>query len=509
MRKTIIGNSFWARLAAFMFNLLGIIIVWAVKQLARMMWWAGKKVVTHPRTSLGMGVLGGAVYLVGWEIVVGLVGVAVIGASVWKAADRESFDRFLGDFLAAWWRRWWVYRRTWERVMVRSGLAVEVDDEREIPRLVGIERTRYWDRLLIELATGQEVSDIRDQGERLRHAFRALRFDVTEVEPAGVELNLMRRDPFRHERIPATPMPASTAEIDWTSLLIGLTEHCEPWLISIVGAHLAVCGTSGAGKASIFWNIARAIAPAIADGTVRLHFIDPKRMELRQGRALVSSHIPIEEELVGRQYEQRVGDKRSSYMCGPEETAAMLRGLVAEMEAAAELAGERGERDHVPSPSTPLNLIVIDELAPLLEYWPRRIRDQIMESLGLILTQGRSLGYIVIGEIQEPTKDVFKIRDLFQRRIGLRLPTEAHTDAALTEHAAERGALCHQIPEDLAGVAFQLLAGAKQATRNRAGHVTNDDIEALVEYVAQLRLAHEFDTATTTETTTVDEEVAA
>lgn len=167
----------------------------------------------------------------------------------------------------------------------------------------------------------------------------------------------------------------------------------------------------------------------------------------------------------------------------------MLRGLVAEMQAAAEVAGERGERDHEPSPSTPLNLIIIDELAPLLEYWPRTIRDKIMEALGLLLTQGRSLGYLVIGEIQEPTKDIFKIRDLFQRRIALRLPTEAHTDAALTEHAVDRGAKCHEIPESLPGAAYELIQGEKTATRNRLGHVTDQDIAALVEYVEQLLLA--------------------
>lgn len=505
MRKTIVGNGLWARLAAFMFNLLGVIIVWALKNLAQFAWWGGKKVVTHPRSSLAVGLLGGAVYLVGWEIVVGLVGLAVIGASTWKAADRDSFDRFLGDFLAAWWRKWWLYRRTWERVMSACGLVVDVDDDRRVPKLVGIERTRYWDSLLVELRAGQEVADFRMAGEKIRHAFRAMRSTVEEVEPAGVKVSLMRRDPFRHEVIPAATMPASTDEIDWTALAIGLTEHCLPWLISLVGAHTAVCGTSGAGKASVPWNILRAIAPAIADGTVRLHFIDPKRMELRQGRGLVATHTPVEEELVGREYKRSIGAERPSYVCGPEEVLAMLRGLVNDMNAAAELAGERGERNHEPSPSTPLNLIVIDELAPLLEYWPRRIRDLIAECLGLLLTQGRSLGYIVVGEIQEPTKDIFKIRDLFQRRIALRLPTEAHTDAALTEHAAERGALCHEISEDLAGVAFQLLAGDKSATRNRAGHVTDQDIAALVEYVAQLRLALEF----TTTDTNADEEVAA
>lgn len=474
-----------------MFNLLGRIIWWTLKTSARCAWWGTRNAVTHPRSSLGVSLLGGAVYLVGWEIVAGLIGVVILGSATWRQADRDRFDQYLGDWLAAWWRHWFMYRRTWERVMAKCGLTIDHDDERHFPRLVKVNNSKYWDRLIVEMTQGQEVRDYRDSGERVRHAFRAERVTVREIEPCGVELSLMREDPFRNEYVPAALMPALTADIDFERLPIGMTEYCEDWEVSIVGAHLAVCGTSGAGKASVPWNILRTVAPAIADGTVRLHFIDPKRAELRQGRALVSRHVPISEEMIGRSYEPRILDERDSYVCGEHETLDMLRGLVADMEAAAELAGERGERNHVPTQSTPLNLIVIDELAPLLDLWSRRVVDLILKALGLLLTQGRSLGYIVIGSIQEPTKDVFKIRDLFGRRIGLRLATEAHTDAALTEKASERGALCHEIPEDLPGTAFQLLQGAKHATRSRAGHVTDADIAALVEYVSQLRLAAE------------------
>ncbi|MFD4677006.1 ABC transporter ATP-binding protein [Lentzea sp. NPDC058450] len=492
MAKRTFGNGLTARLLFWSFKMLGIIIWQTLVLLAKVSWWTGKKIVQHPRSSVTASLLGSAVYLVGWEILAGLVGLMVLGSSTWMAADRETFDRFLGDWLAAWGRRWWSYRRTWDRVMVHCGLAVDVDDERYIPALRKIKHSRYWDRLVVEMPVGQEVADIRMAAERVRHAFEALRITVTEIEPAGVELGLMRRDPFKHEVVPAADMPAATADIDWKALPVGLTEYCAPWTISLTGGHTAVCGTSGAGKASIGWNLLRAIAPAIADGTALLHFIDPKRMELRQARRLVATHVPIDEVLDDRRrYVRHVRDERSSYVCGPEETLAMLRGLVEAMQAAAELAGERGERDHEPSTSTPLNVIVIDELAPLLEYWPRTIRDKIMELLGLLLTQGRALGYLVVGEIQEPTKDVFKIRDLFQRRIALRLPTEAHTDAALTEHAVDRGAKCHEIPESLPGVAYELLQGATAATRNRAGHVTDEDIAALVEYVDQLRLAAE------------------
>lgn len=504
MSKRTVGKGLLAIILGWAFNLLGIIIWWCIKMLGLLGWHTGVQLVTHPRTTISAALLSGAVYLVGWEILVGIVGVLVIGAATWKAADRETFDAFLGDFLSAWHRKWFLYRRTWERVMARCGLAVDIDDEREFPQLKKMTRTRYWDRLDVVMAIGQETQQFRDVSEKLRHAFVAERVTVDEIEPASVRVSLMRRDPFRHEVVPAATMPATTADIDFTALPIGLTEQCEPWKVSILGAHTAVTGTTNAGKASVPWNIVLNLAPAIADRTVLLHLADPKQVELRQVRSLAATHVPVNEEFKGRAWELSDGEERESYVTTGADTLAMLRGLVNMMNKAAEAAGERGERDHEPSPETPLHLILIDELAPLLKLWPRHITDNIEDSLGLLLTQGRALGFIVIGAIQEPTKDVFKCRDLFGRRIALRLTSKDQTEASLGDSAIEEGARCHQIPEDLPGVAFQYVQGSKGMTRARAGHVTNKHLADLVEYVQQLRLVAEVAAADRRVTVDVD-----
>jgi S-DNA-T family DNA segregation ATPase FtsK/SpoIIIE len=85
--------------------------------------------------------------------------------------------------------------------------------------------------------------------------------------------------------------------------------------------------------------------------------------------------------------------------------------------------------------------------------------------------------------IQEPTKDVFTLRDLFARRIALRVPTPSHTEAALIDNAVDYGAACHEIPESLPGVLFSLQEGARSTVRARLGYVTNDDIRELVDYL--------------------------
>src|SRR5690606_6712624 len=91
------------------------------------------------------------------------------------------------------------------------------------------------------------------------------------------------------------------------------------------------------------------------------------------------------------------------YAATDEETLALLQRLVQEMNAANEADASEGERDFEPRRGRPLTLIFIDELAPLLKYWKRSIRDKIEDALGLILSQGRAAGFIVVGLIQEPT----------------------------------------------------------------------------------------------------------
>ncbi|MFC3386898.1 FtsK/SpoIIIE domain-containing protein, partial [Couchioplanes caeruleus subsp. azureus] len=338
------------------------------------------------------------------------------------------------------------------------------------PTLKKVTTTAYWDRLTIRMQIGQDLDQFRQNAEKLRHGFGAQRVAVREIAPALLGLDLMRRDPLLAP-VPATPFAESTAAIDWARVPVGRDEFGDEFTISVVGGHTAVAGSSGAGKAGVQWNALRHLAPAIADGTVRLIGIDPKVKELGRARALFAEYAVDEEDVVE-----------------------LLQQLVRDMKAANAADADTGERDFAPAQTRPLHLIVIDELAPLLKYWPRRTRDKIEDSLGLLLTQGRAVGYIVLGAIQEPTKDSFTVRDLFTRRLALRLPTESHTDAALIEKAVDYGARCHEIPESLPGVLFSLVDGGRQTTRARLGHVTDADIDALLDHVRSLRAVVALDT---------------
>jgi DNA segregation ATPase FtsK/SpoIIIE, S-DNA-T family len=446
----------------WIFSALGRLLWWVIRQVARLLAYLAVQAFLHPRTTATASAAAASVAWLGWQTCAIIAGSTFISLSTWKAAHPATFAATVATWTRTWWHKWWIYRRLWSDVFTRCELTVSGrKGEAFLPKCKAVTSTPYWDRVTVEMQIGQSVTPFQQRADDLRIAFKAERIVIKEMKPRLLELSLMRQDPLL-QAVPATPIPASVEAIDWRRIPVGIDEFGKPYTVSLLGGNTSAAGTMGAGKAGLEWNILRAVAPAFPAGLVRAIFIDPKGKELRQGRALVAD---------------------DDYAVTDEQTLALLERLVGELAAANDADGDTGERDFTPRKGRPLTLIFIDELAPLLKYWPRRIRDKIEDALGIILTQGRAAGFIVIGCIQEPTKDVFQVRDLFARRIALRLPTESHTEAALVENAVDYGALCHQIPESLPGVLFSLQDGARSTVRARLGHVRDEDIAELVAYV--------------------------
>jgi DNA segregation ATPase FtsK/SpoIIIE, S-DNA-T family len=456
----------------FLFDAIGKLLVWLIKQLARLIAWLALQAFLHPRTTTSMAAAATSVVCLGWQLSLIILGGALTALSTWKAAHPASFSATVGTWTRSWWHRWWIYRRTWTEVFTRCDLTVQAGDYVAVPKLKGVRSTPWWDHLLVEMPVGQSPKRYRHEetADALRLGFKGQRLVMTTLEPRLIELAFMRRDPLLTS-VPATALPTSGEAIDWRHVPVGLDEFGNPYTISLLGGHTVVAGSTGGGKASLGWNVLRAVAPAIAAGLVRPVGIDPKLMELSKAAKLFAPGDYVG--LGSGETEEELA----------EATLEFLQGLVEEMLKAKAEAAAAGARDFQPTKDRPLTLILIDELAPLLSIWPRRIHDKIEDLLRLLLTQGRAVGFIVLGAIQEPTKDVFRVRDLFTRRLALRLPTESFTEAALIEKAVDFGALCHEIPESLPGVFFSLQDGARSTVRARFGHVTDDHIDELVAYL--------------------------
>jgi DNA segregation ATPase FtsK/SpoIIIE, S-DNA-T family len=130
----------------------------------------------------------------------------------------------------------------------------------------------------------------------------------------------------------------------------------------------------------------------------------------------------------------------------------------------------------------PLELLMVDEMAMLTAYGDRADVREALRLLAEILTQGRACLVSVIGYVQEPSKDIVDVRELFTTRICLGVTAASHVDMVLGDGARERGALADEIPGDEAhaGIGFVIDSGSRLPVRFRAAYVADEEIDELV-----------------------------
>jgi S-DNA-T family DNA segregation ATPase FtsK/SpoIIIE len=170
-----------------------------------------------------------------------------------------------------------------------------------------------------------------------------------------------------------------------------------------------------------------------------------------------------------------------------DATLELLRNLVSVMhDRANRLRGHT--RLHTPTPSEPLFVVIVDEMAALTAYvTDRKTRTEIEHLLGLLLSQGRAVGISLIAAIQDPSKDTLPVRQLFTVRIALRLTEASQTAMVLGQGARDAGAECDLIADTTPGVGYMMIDGTAEPQRVRAFNVTDPDIADLTARFAQPR----------------------
>ena len=402
-------------------------------------------------------------YACGWTVPVLVLALVGVVLGTWAAADRPSFVRWIARPVQSWWRMVFVYRRHWQPVLVTAGLTKMHKGREYLPTLVRVRSGPTCDRVLVRMLKGQAPDAWERVTANLAHGFGASLVRVRDGDrPGRLWLEFVRRDALA-EPIPALPVP-DASDIDLSALPVGRCEDGSPWRLRLLGTHVLIAGATGAGKGSVIWSTIRALLPLMLGGLVEVWAVDPKRMELSFGRVLFERY--------GR------------YSSDPKG------GMVDLLEAAAEDMNARAERfaghtrSFAPSREFPFRVIVVDELAFLTAYCPERdLRKRAESALAVLTSQGRSVGYCVIGAQQDARKEVNNLRNLFPDRIALRLDEDEQVDMVLGDGARDRGALADQIssiPEIGAGVGFVRLETSPDPVRVRAAYVSDGDIRSMV-----------------------------
>jgi DNA segregation ATPase FtsK/SpoIIIE, S-DNA-T family len=426
-------------------------------QLCRFIAWLVRLVVRHPVASAVLAVVGYLWAATGWPGVTLVTAGAVLVLACWRVWGPVSFARWAAAPARSSWRAW-QYRRRWAAVMTISGLAPLYQARVILPVLGKVRSTWYVDRVQVRLASGQSPAEVADRADNLAHGFGAMLCRVRTARSGTVLLEFVRRDALARV-VPALPVHPDP---DLRALPVGRREDGLPWLVRLHGTHVLVAGSTGAGKASLLWGLVRALFPLMQRGVVRVLAADPKLMELAYGRVIF--------------------ERYGAYAADPAAIAAMLDQAVADMQGrAAAFAGYR--RDHTPTAADPFTVVLVDEVAFLTAYQTdRKLRERVMMALAVLTTQGRALGYCVVGALQDPRKDVLAIRNLFPDRIAMRLDEPEQVDMVLGDGARDRGAACELISNDPAtgaGVAFVRTETDPDPVRVRAGWVSDADIRDL------------------------------
>ena len=459
------------------------VVLFAMWLVIKAVVWALRQTVTHWRTSLTiLAVVAWWHYWGGTSLAL-TAGVTAGMLTGWRLIDLASFDAWAGRHLRAWWLRWTVYSPKLPQWLHACGLSIKPDPlplvvtvnplrrsirhgrsqaQARLPQVLGVRSGASWDEVRIRLVPGQKPEDFDEAARALASARAVTRCQVRELTPNVVSIDFQRRnlltDPVACLDI-ATLVNVEGTAIDLRRVFSGRTEYGQDWHVPLAGGHTLVAGSTGAGKNSAMWCPLVSIAPAIRDDLVRVSGIDPKGMELAYGRRIFAR-----------------------YAVTGTDALAVLDDLVAAMHARKiEFAGQ--VRSVPISFEHPLELLEFDEIGALTKYIDRKTREAITERVALLTTQGRALGFTVRGYVHEPTKDTVPVRELFPRRICLRVSAKSHVGMVLGDQAYERGAWANRITETEAGVGYVFGEGIREPLRVRAGWVPDETIKQLETFV--------------------------
>ncbi|APU18385.1 FtsK/SpoIIIE domain-containing protein [Actinoalloteichus sp. GBA129-24] len=422
--------------------------------------------------------------LSGWPAALVLGAVLALVLVGWWWRFRRSFVRLVLAEVRSEWRRLTVYAPVWHRTMRFCHLERTVNRKTHVPVFVRVRADGWRDRVTVRLLHGQAPGEFEVRAEALAHSFGARSCRIRVIGPRRIVLDLLHGDPLTRPVSPP-PLPdaaddaAGCTAKDLERVPVGVTEAGKTWLLKLLGSHVLAVGATGAGKASVVWSLLWSLAPLLRSGVVRVYGIDPKGgMEL--GKAPDLFH-------------------RLVFNNGLE-AAELLEDVANEVKQRAEsFRGRR--RGWSVDCGQPFLLLVVDELADVVAYQTdRKLKERANSALQTITSQGRAPGVCVIGELQDPRKEVLSFRHLFPTRIALRVDEPGQVDMVLGDGVRERGAAAHEISETTPGVAWVKYTDRREPLRVRAFHVTDTDLDRLVEYVTgaasaeQSAIVHTFPT---------------
>lgn len=386
----------------------------------------------------------------------GVIPPATYWAAVVALTLRSSEASSVKSVLRGMWRIKKV-RGMWQPVMYQLKVTSRADTE-AVPPLVNTKPTDAG--LTGDIVTG---SVAMDSGKlvKMESAFASGFFcDRVTIRPMSPSMASVRfewgrhlRSTFRlHELPPVVQPEGKPAVVRFAVREDGHAATLISNLSTLVG------GVSGSGKSSTMWSIIAGYAEAVP---LRVRIVDPSGVEFANakkhlGNGLIHDYVSDPKLPGARQLEDFWEDLETDF------NRRMAR------------VEKSGARWHKPTEQEPLDLLVIDEILPLVSQLRKDPTDHIA---GRILYLGRKAGFVLVAASQIGQKETIgPIRDLFPQRLCHRTGNRYMTEAFLGDGAEADGAGCSTLDvERDQGVLYLSVDGAPGFTAARSAWVSDGD----------------------------------
>lgn len=257
----------------------------------------------------------------------------------------------------------------------------------------------------------------------------------------------------------------------YESIPFGVNEDLNPVSLGLLEMNQLLGGLPGGGKSG---GITTLLAGISRLENVALVGLDPKKVEMSLWKPRFSRIATHE-----------------------DDATDVLTSLVEEMERRYTWLEMKGLKKLTPgllSPSRPLIVLVIDELADLVSTGvsPDEKKGDAERAgrIRRVIAKGRAAGIVVIAATQKPQSDVVPtaLRDLIQLRVAYATTNVDMTDTILGKGMGQLGGLAHEIPAYLRGACYVISESSRTPIRARTYWVPDEDVAGLAKSTAHLRI---------------------
>ncbi len=232
--------------------------------------------------------------------------------------------------------------------------------------------------------------------------------------------------------------------------------------------HLLIAGTTGSGKSVTIHAIITSLLYRHGPDDLRFIFVDPKRVELTLYNSIPHLLTPVITEpkkaILALKWAATEMNRRYDILEGES---------VRDIDSYHKLYEKELQKSDTTQDRMPYIVIIIDELADIMQAYPRELEAAIVR----LAQMSRAVGIHLILSTQRPEVNVITglIKANVPARIALRVPTGIDSRTILDATGAEK--LLGQ------GDMLAVVGGDSQAERLQSAYITEDEVKNVVKYL--------------------------